>query len=41
MIRSAVAVAAGIGLAVAGLLLERACRVPGADEESEPDGTEE
>jgi ABC-type Fe3+-siderophore transport system permease subunit len=41
VIRSAVAVAAGIGLAVAGLLLERACRVPGADEESEPDGTEE
>ena len=41
VIRSAVAVVAGIGLAVAGLLLERACRVPGADEESEPEGTEE
>jgi hypothetical protein len=41
VIRSAVAVVAGVGLAIAGLLLERACRVPGADEESEPEDTEE
>ncbi|MGI8459287.1 MAG: DUF3180 domain-containing protein [Propionibacteriaceae bacterium] len=35
VIRSAVAVVAGIGLGVAGLLLERACRVPGSDEDGE------
>jgi Protein of unknown function (DUF3180) len=35
VIRSAVAVVAGVGLAVAGLLLERACRVPGPGPEDE------
>ena len=35
VIRSAVAVLAGVGLAVAGLLLERACRVPGPKPEDE------
>ena len=35
VIRSAVAVVAGVGLAVAGLLLERACRVPGPGPEEE------
>lgn len=33
VIKSAVAVIAGVGLCVAGLLLERACRVPGGDDE--------
>lgn len=33
VIRSAVAVGAGIALAIAGLLLERACKVPGSDSE--------
>ena len=42
VIRSAVAVVAGVGLAVAGLLLERACRVPGpGPEEEEPEDTSE
>ena len=43
VIRSAVAVVAGVGLAVAGLLLERACRVPGpgAEEEGEAEDTGE
>ena len=43
VIRSAVAVVAGVGLAVAGLLLERACRVPGPrpEEEGEPEDTGE
>ncbi len=42
VIRSGVAVAAAIGLAIAGLLLERACRVPRGDDEddeSEPAGS--
>ena len=41
VIRSAVAVVAGVGLAIAGLLLERACRVPGPgpkEEEAEDTG---
>lgn len=33
VIKSAVAVVAGVGLCVAGLLLERACKVPGGDDE--------
>lgn len=37
VIRGAVAVVAGIGLAVAGLRLERACRVPGGDDEDPDD----
>ena len=42
VIRSAIAAAAGVGLAVAGLLLERACRVPGGeDEEDEAEDTGE
>jgi hypothetical protein len=43
VIRSAVAVVAGVGLAVAGLLLERACRVPGPrpEEEGEQEDTGE
>ena len=43
VIRSAIAVVAGIGLAVAGLLLERACRVPGPgpEEEGEAEDTGE
>jgi H+/Cl- antiporter ClcA len=41
VIRSAVAVVGGVGLAVAGLLLERACKVPGGEEESETEDTEE
>jgi hypothetical protein len=36
VIRSAVAVVAGVALAVAGLRLERACKVPGADDDDEP-----
>ncbi|HEX8509390.1 MAG TPA: DUF3180 domain-containing protein [Propionibacteriaceae bacterium] len=35
VIRSTVAVVAGIGLTVAGLLLERACKVPGSDSDDE------
>jgi hypothetical protein len=43
VIRSAIAVVAGIGLAVAGLLLERACRVPGhgPEEKGEAEDTSE
>jgi uncharacterized protein DUF3180 len=41
VIRSAVAVLAGVGLVVAGLLLERACRVPGGEDEGEPEDTED
>lgn len=43
VIRSAIAVVAGVGLAVAGLLLERACRVPGPgpEEEGEAEDTGE
>jgi hypothetical protein len=36
VIRSAVAVLAGVGLLVAGLLLERACKVPGVDDDEDP-----
>jgi hypothetical protein len=35
VIRSAVAVVAGVALAVAGLRLERACKVPGADDDDD------
>ncbi len=35
VVRSLVAVVAGLGLAVAGLLLERACRVPPDDDDEE------
>lgn len=35
VIRSAVAIVIGIALCVAGLWLERACRVPGSDEDRE------
>lgn len=41
VIRSGVAVLAGVGLAVAGLLLERACRVPGPDDEGKAEDTGE
>jgi len=41
VIRSAVAVVAGIGLAIAGLLLERACKVPGGEDENEAEDTDE
>ena len=43
VIRSSIAVVAGVGLAVAGLLLERACRVPGPgpEEEGEAEDTGE
>ena len=37
VIRSAVAVVAGLGLMAGGLLLERACKVPGSDDDDEPD----
>jgi lysylphosphatidylglycerol synthetase-like protein (DUF2156 family) len=40
VIRSAVAVVAGVALAVAGLLLERACRVPKSDEDEEVEDAE-
>jgi len=33
VIRSGIAVLAGIGLCIAGLALERACKVPGEDDE--------
>jgi hypothetical protein len=36
VIRSAVAVVAGVALAIAGLRLERACKVPGLDDDDEP-----
>ena len=35
VIRSAVAVVTGVALSVAGLLLERACKVPGVDDEDD------
>jgi hypothetical protein len=35
VIRSAVAVVAGVALAIAGLRLERACKVPGLDDEDD------
>jgi hypothetical protein len=40
VIRSAVAVVAGIALGVAGLLLERSCKVPGTDDEDDDDDQE-
>lgn len=36
VIRSAVAVVAGIALCIAGLLLERACKVPKSEDEDDP-----
>ena len=36
VLRSAVAVVAGVALSVGGLRLERACKVPGIDDEDEP-----
>jgi phosphotransferase system glucose/maltose/N-acetylglucosamine-specific IIC component len=36
VIRSAVALVAGVGLCLTGLRLERACKVPGADDDDEP-----
>jgi hypothetical protein len=41
VIRSAVAVVAGVGLSVAGLLLERACRVPGLNDPDHPDDSDD
>jgi hypothetical protein len=40
VIKSAVAAVAGVALAVAGLLLERACRVPGSDDDEEVEDAE-
>jgi len=37
VIRAAVAVVAGVGLTIAGLRLERACKVPDDEDEDEPD----
>jgi len=37
VIRSAVAVVAGVALCVAGVLLERACKVPGGDDDDDED----
>ena len=37
VIRSAVAVVAGLALVAGGLLLERACKVPGSDDEEDAD----
>lgn len=37
VIRSAVTVVVGVALSVAGLLLERACKVPGIDDEDDTD----
>jgi H+/Cl- antiporter ClcA len=39
VLRSAVAVVAGVALSVGGLLLERACKVPGLDDEDDADPT--
>ena len=39
VLRSAVAVVAGAALSVGGLLLERACKVPGLDDEDDADPT--
>jgi small-conductance mechanosensitive channel len=36
VIRSGVAIVAAVGLAIAGLRLERACKVPDADDDDEP-----
>lgn len=38
VIRSLVAVVAAVGLSVAGLLLERACKVPRSDDDTDQDG---
>lgn len=35
VVRAAVAMVAGVGLSVGGLLLERACKVPGVDDEDD------
>jgi lysylphosphatidylglycerol synthetase-like protein (DUF2156 family) len=40
VIKSAVATVAGVALAIAGLLLERACRVPKSDDEEEVEDAE-
>jgi hypothetical protein len=40
VIKSAVAAVAGVALAVAGLLLERACRVPKSDDDEEAEDAE-
>jgi heme A synthase len=37
VVRSAVAVVAGLGMVVGGMLLERACKVPDPDDDGEPD----
>jgi hypothetical protein len=37
VIKSLIAVVAGVGMSVAGLLLERACRVPGEPKDDERD----
>ena len=37
VIKSAIAVVVGIALAAAGLRLERACKVPGSDDDDEKD----
>ena len=39
VLRAAVAVVAGVALSVGGLLLERACKVPGLDDEDDTDPT--
>ncbi|EFQ83335.1 hypothetical protein HMPREF0063_11608 [Aeromicrobium marinum DSM 15272] len=39
VVRGGVAVLASVGLLVAGLLLERACRLPSDDDEDDDDGT--
>lgn len=39
VIRSAVAIVAGVVLSIAGLRLERACKVPDDDDEDEPSGS--
>lgn len=36
VVRSALAVVAGVGLCIAGLLLERACKVPRGEDDDEP-----
>lgn len=38
VIRSLVAVVVSVGLCVAGLLLERACKVPDSDDDDDPEG---
>ena len=41
VIRSALAVLAGLALMIAGLLLERACKVPGDPDDSSDDGVDD